>query len=312
MLHYKYIDILSFMKILFTQHDSGVSMNIQAPNVVININSTGPQAVATPIPPEPGRLFSKDELFDPHIEAAFLRWWRGGPPEVAASMPITKCIPGLECESSQPSDLAPFDQETRDLLIYENRILVCGVELWRECADTSLRDALALLSSMSKDGFVRLRGAKLDRDLGRSVSNPVSKLLERFCKRGSTLLESQRGLACGRYDILDSRGGGFHFTRWMRVKVIGDWARALDIEPWTEDSPPAPTPANDGLNERQRWLVDELTNGAQLTQKDVLFHFRNKLNASTIKRDLKALRERGLLGTDDAGYYRLLVAECSC
>jgi len=205
--------------------------------------------------------------------------------------------------------LASFKAVPRVMAIYEDRVTLCGIEVWRDCAEAGLRDALALLSRKDNNGFVRIRGTKLNKDLSRDASNPIGKPLERFCKRASDLLKVQACIECGRYDILESKGGGYHFTSGMNIKVVGEWARALGIEP--ELAPDEPTcepsaPTNEPdepMNERQQWIMSQLQNGFQLTLKAIVQHFRGRWDRSTINRDLKGLRARRLIATHALGYY---------
>lgn len=57
------------------------------------------------------------------------------------------------------------------------------------------------------------------------------------------------------------------------------------------------------LNERQRWILAQIQNGTRRTTRDIAHHFRHEFNRSTIGRDLKTLRERGLIVTHADGHY---------
>ena len=60
---------------------------------------------------------------------------------------------------------------------------------------------------------------------------------------------------------------------------------------------------DDGLNDRQREILKKIDRGADLRQKDVIAMFRRNWNPSTVKRDIKGLREMGLIETHPDGYY---------
>ena len=60
---------------------------------------------------------------------------------------------------------------------------------------------------------------------------------------------------------------------------------------------------DDGLNDRQRRILEEIDGGAELRQKDVIAMFRRHWNPSTVKRDIKGLRDAGLIETHADGYY---------
>ncbi len=71
--------------------------------------------------------------------------------------------------SMPPREL--FNSAERKLVLHEDRIVLCGAEVWRDCGQPVVRDALAMLSQRDADGFVRIRGIKLTNDLGRDPSN---------------------------------------------------------------------------------------------------------------------------------------------
>ena len=230
----------------------------------------------------------------------------------------------LPVPSAITRQLEPFTAAKREMVIYEDRVTLCGVEVWRDSAQPDLLKALVMLSERDPHGFVRLRGSKLNKTLDRNASNPISKPLERFCKRASEILLAERGLECGRYDIVGNSAGGYHFTNWMTVRVAGsseDEPGETGNEPREPKNEPAETgrepvslknetgnetnepdrEADGPLNERQQWILEQVRKGTLLRLKDVIPHFHK--NRSTINRDLHDLRKRGLIRTDENGYY---------
>jgi len=110
-------------------------------------------------------------------------------------------------------------------------------------------------------------------------------------------------MECGREDVIKNSTGGYHFQDWISIRIVGAWAAPLGIGPAAaevSDSPPALSVA---LNERQQWIMGQVRAGVRLTLKDILAHFRSEWNRSTLNRDLKALREQGLLISHPNGYY---------
>lgn len=226
------------------------------------------------------------QLIEPEIADAITLWSLGRRGGLAAAMMTSG---GISKE--------PFSARVREIEIHEDRILLCGLEVWRDCSTTHLRDALAMLSRRNAHGFIRVRGTQLTRDLGRDSTNHIGKPLADFCARASQVLESH-GMSCGRDEVLQNSGGGYHFRDWIIVKIVGTWAAPLlhsrDEETKAESAK---------LNERQKWVMAQIDRGLPLQQKDVIFHFRSQWNASTIKRDLKHLRESGLITTGASGGY---------
>lgn len=196
--------------------------------------------------------------------------------------------------------MEPFNAAKQEMVIYEDRVTICGIEVWRATYQPDLREILVRLSRKEGGGHVRISGSKLMKELGRDASNPVGRPIKSFCDNASERLKEARGLDCGRYDIIASKGG-YHFTDWMDVRVAGEQA-AKDAA--VEREPVRQTNAPDGgraLNDRQKWILEQLDKGVELRNKDIVRHTRK--NRSTINRDLKDLRDRGLISTHDDGYY---------
>jgi len=88
---------------------------------------------------------------------------------------------------------------------------------------------------------------------------------------------------------------GYHFTERMVVRKAGAEVQGPEdaVEP-AED---------DGLNERQRKILEAIDSGAELRQKDVIAMFRRNWNPSTVKREIRALRDAGSIETHADGHY---------
>jgi CheY-like chemotaxis protein len=72
-----------------------------------------------------------------------------------------------------PKKLTPFNAAKRVMVIEDDRVTVCGIEVWKDCAQPHLRQALTAPSRQEDGRFVRIRPTKIDRDLGRNASNPM-------------------------------------------------------------------------------------------------------------------------------------------
>lgn len=227
--------------------------------------------------------FTKDKL-DRAIQEAIAK-------ADAAAGPRTKV---------KPQAMTPFKDEPRVMVIGEDSVTICGIEVWRAGYQPDMRKILIRLSQKEGGGYVRVNGGKLMRELGRDASNPVGRPIKTFCDNASDRLAEARCLECGRYDIIASKGG-YHFTEWMDVRLAGE------PTPPKPEPPPSKTPAKVAsgprLNDRQKWILEQIDKGVQISQKDVIAHFRRDKNASTIKRDLKQLRDNGRIETHPDGYY---------
>lgn len=194
--------------------------------------------------------------------------------------------------------LTPFKDAKREMVIGDDSVTICGIEVWRETYQPDMRKILVRLSQREGGGYVRISGSKLMKELGRDASNPVGRPIKSFCDNASERLAEGRSLACGRYDIIASKGG-YHFTEWMEVRVDGEPEPPKDYRTSAHKS--AETDGGPALNDRQTWILEQLDQGIELRHKDIVRHTRK--NRSTINRDLKELRDRGLITTHVDGYY---------
>jgi ATP-dependent DNA helicase RecG len=73
---------------------------------------------------------------------------------------------------------------------------------------------------------------------------------------------------------------------------------------------PVNVPINEALGERQRWLLDQLSQGQKPRAKNIAAHF--DVTEKTAKRDIAGLKARGLIeftGAPKTGFYRLAKRE---
>ena len=197
---------------------------------------------------------------------------------------------------SEPKGLMLFKAETREVVIYDDRVNLCGIQVWTDCAYPEMGLILRKLSVRTRDGYVRIKGPKLNEDLGRDASNPVSKFIKRFRDNCRSKMASCRGLECGMHDVIgDPKRGGYHLTETIDVRIEDGKGRVVE-QPCSEQ-------VEHSLNERQQWVLGQIDHGARIGQKDVLVHFFGKWSPSTIKRDLKELRAQKVITTGKNGYY---------
>jgi biotin operon repressor len=110
-------------------------------------------------------------------------------------------------------------------------------------------------------------------------------------------------LECRPEDIIGSRRGGYHLKEWVDARVAGAEPEAKAAAPRAEAPPVQPAEEIGGpeLNERQTWILEQVRKGVQLKRQDIIRH--TKVNRSTINRDIKELRDQGLIKTHTNGYY---------
>jgi len=102
---------------------------------------------------------SQSEWLQPEVAAAVTRWAMKDVPPADSNKVDSSITSGMVPVAN--AALQPFRTAKPEMLIYEDRITLCGAEVWRECTQLYTRDALALLSRKDKNGFVRIKGTKL-------------------------------------------------------------------------------------------------------------------------------------------------------
>ncbi len=99
-----------------------------------------------------GRNAPAPDLLEPSVADAITGW-------------ASESAGSERSNEAHPATTAKFCAEKREIVLYEERITVCGEDVWRDCGQAHLRDALALLSRQDKHGYVRIRGTQLSRSL---------------------------------------------------------------------------------------------------------------------------------------------------
>ncbi len=154
----------------------------------------------------------------------------------------------------------------------------------------------------------------VDKRLGREISNPISKPIQRFRDACTDRMRELKHLACGKFDVIaDSKGGGYHLADHLGVVIAGSGL----AEPVRATSEPQAQPAGElTLNPYQAWVLAQLDAGQSLRQKDVIEHFARdrgdlvRRDGSSIKRYLKELRDRKMiLSGEDRTFRRAKVAK---
>lgn len=207
-----------------------------------------------------------------------------------------------------PVILRPFaGGERRPMLIHPDKVLLCGVQVWTDCAYPEMGQVLRWLAERNSSGYVRIRGSELNRRLERNASNQIGQPIKRFRESCREKMASCMDLDCGLYDVIgDTRGGGYRLTETIEAKVVdGPASMAAMVAPSPASAPGLRPDAAVDLNPRQRWVMDQVAGGAEVRQKTAIEHFRREVNASTVKRDLKEMRGRGLIHTNQQGFFAI-------
>ena len=212
----------------------------------------------------------------------------------------------VQSATTAPKKLEPFKAAKRRMLIEADRVTVCGIEIWKLAYQPHLRDALLALKEKVDGRFVRIPARDLNSLLGRDgVTNSIARRIKDLRERAIAAL-AEIGFECGAEDVVASGRGGYHFPDWIEVQVEG---ASVDEPARSGPGPDEPSrgPREPGrepdepLNRRQRRILAEIDKGTRLRRADIERH--TKKNRSTANRDLKCLRDRGLIETHEDGYY---------
>jgi len=221
-----------------------------------------------------------------------------------------KKYPDAAAAMNQPPKAAPFAGGT--LAFYPDHIELCGETILERTHRGHAWTVLHLLRERNSRGnYVRHSGEALAKDVNRGLGqNAIAQCVAALRDRIIEVMGDRLGLVCNKHDVIDNRGSGYHLTPKVVVEVHdGEQAPAENtVGRVTNDTAVTKSgaAASVSLNERQRWVVSELTKGARVQRSDVESRFA--VAARTAKRDLKSLITVGLIEfvrTPRRGYYRL-------
>lgn len=112
-----------------------------------------------------------------------------------------------------------FADTERELIIYEDRITLCGVEVWQSTFQDDIKETLQLLSQKDKHGYLYFKGARLNAVPNRDISNSIAKPIKDFRDRCTELMATHRQIKCGRYDVIGpASAGGYHLKANIEVR----------------------------------------------------------------------------------------------
>ncbi|MBM4043988.1 MAG: response regulator transcription factor [Planctomycetes bacterium] len=234
-------------------------------------------------------------------------------------------FPDAAAAVNQPPKAAPF--AGGPLAFYPDHIELCRETIVERTRRGHAWAVLHLLRERNPRGnHVRLSGAALAKAVNRSLGqNAIAQCVAALRERITSIMRDRLNLACGKHDVIDNRGGGYHLTPKIVVEVHdGDGAHgpapAENVTGHTTGDTGVTKPVvtanvtgdtknvtpGCALNERQKWVLAELARGTKITRPDVEKQF--DVTARTVKRDLKDLLGLGLaefVVRPRPGHYRL-------
>jgi len=285
-----------------------VTLRVKGENVFIKVNGKRLRTENCAETHAQATEKAEPELIDSEVADAITRW--------AAGAPGIEFRENVAVKFTEPDAREPFNAKERKLAIYDDAIVVCGIRVWTETCNGDVRKVLLRLSQKTQDGYEHVRGGALMKLTNRSASNPISRPLKDFRDRATALLVQHRNLDCDEEGIIGSQGG-YHFRPWIAVEVInGPIDKSSDlVEGHKSEIQSIDQNLSTGmescetLNERQRWILEQLQKGVNLKLSDILRH--TQCNRSTVNRDMKELRNRKLITRNEQGHYVKCVGQQS-
>ena len=199
----------------------------------------------------------------------------------------------------------PFEES--EMVFFDDRIELCGLKVCGAVGSTLIRRILDELREKTARGqFVAYSGSELAKRIGCSGGETgIAGAIKEFRTKVVGALHGELRIEVGRIDIIQSGGRGYRLTE--KISVVDGHEPASD--PTNDPDDPDPDPKYDPnalLNERQKWVVDQLRGKRQLQIGMVIKEL--KCSRSTAKRDVRDLKHKGLIefiGKGKAGHYKL-------
>lgn len=207
-------------------------------------------------------------------------------------------------KQSPPEPPHPF--QVGPMVFYPTHVELCRVKI---CGDdsTTVRRILDALRKKKPDGkYVVHSGNKLaqlaDCDGGQ---NAIATCIMGFRDLVYNSLYHGANIECDRMNdiILNDRKYGYRFSDKIQVQDANGARPAPDD---TQNTPLVDS-ENDGWNQRQQWILQQLAAAVPLQNKHVQKQF--KVTGTTVKRDLTPLRKRGLIvfkGSSKTGFWTMV------
>jgi len=178
---------------------------------------------------------------------------------------------------------------------HPNRVELCGVKILGDTGMGYSRQMLELLAAKGEDGrFVTMTGRQIAEQIGSYVGDSnIIGCASTIRKNIKHRLREHLDMEVQPEDVLVNDDQGYHLKEWIVVE-----RRDIGRDPAvTPQSVPALSPLDPDhvpdLNQRQRWVLDQLRQNVELTRSMIEEHFH--VSTKTAKRDLAELRERGLI-----------------
>jgi hypothetical protein len=116
---------------------------------------------------------------------------------------------GMPQSYGNNSDNTPqcnFCDSEREMIIDDNGIRICGIEVYRFSYNPRIKDILQSLSIRQGNGYIRLKARDME-SIG--TENDITKAVKNFRDTVKGVLLESRNMICGRDDIIGNHRGYF-------------------------------------------------------------------------------------------------------
>jgi len=192
---------------------------------------------------------------------------------------------------------------------FPDRVVLCGAVIYRDGRPKRMREVLDSLRQTGSDGgFISYSGPALAESIGvpnEHVARVIRDIRGQICEA-----LRQRGIGCGRFDVIVSNSHGYCLSQKLSVQKIGaDSASSESARCGRESGRVSGTVTgivSGTISERRMKILQLLADGRQLRLPAIASQIGS--GERTVRRDLDALRAAGkieFIGPPRTGYYRL-------
>jgi hypothetical protein len=245
---------------------------------------------------------------------------RSSAPETTVAMPEVK---SPAPDASDPTESVHFIGGT--LMFSDDRVELCGVEIYSGPRSDRKRKLLKLLSAQRTGRFVAYSGNTLVGLLPAKSDGEVAGLIRDLRRRITSGLR-EVGIECGPNSVIQSGGPGYRFAESLSVQFADDENQEAVLGHNSGDDDPVRDPVkhadsrgdtvSDPVDDpvakpddpvaRREWILRQAAAGRQLRAPHIAEAL--KCSTETAKRDLAALKDAKKIefeGSPKHGFYRL-------
>jgi len=174
-----------------------------------------------------------------------------------------------------------------ELVIFPDKVELCGVEICGGPGDCQIRSIIDALSEKTPLGkFRALSGQALAKKIKSKRGQPaVAEAILKSRRKIATLMLTEANLKMGGRDFIDSGEWGYRFPEKISVRQIGK----PEVDPPEPIITLQPSAAEAALNRRQQWFLGQVRKGKKLGRANLVAQF--KTSVATAKRDLAGLSQ---------------------